>query len=1192
MKVCSVCRRCYDNFDVSCIDEAHPPLSETHAGGREIVDGYSLDALLESSPRGEIFRAHQLATGASCIIRIIATSEKERERSIRDAKTAAAIFHPNIADVYEAGTLDSGQLYVVSEYPAGQTLRELLDKFRVPELLTSISILSQTAEALHTLHQNGITHNAIRPENLALVADADGQLLVRVQNIDYGGVGFRSIISNKFMIDSALDSLRYFAPEQCTGESAGPQTDVYSLGIVFYEMLAGAPPFDASTATALIHKQRNERPPDVRIANFQLRMLLTHTLLESLQKQPMYRPASADKFARQMRHMEQLATHVSTPPPAGAVPETISRPAVVTTPPPRPAPVVINVPEPAAVPAHSHESGVLFDEGVSMPVRRTEPAEVKAAVKDPVPERPTIIETEPAVRLNDRGRDSQVAETEPVGKPGLSFDPQVVEKEPVRGQAFLADSIVEPSPVVEPVRGAVSLSKPIADPVPFSPAEHVRETVSLADAIPDPVAVVEPEPVHETVSLADSIPDPLPIVESKPGPKPASSPKRARRQAHALTDSIADPLPVVAPGPVSLVEPEMPAGTPSADLAREESNRTPRRSRLKTWKKKLHAMSSAVSKTPNVEKSAMVIETPDIKTNDARPEISSLGSPLTEGVAPITSEPTPEPAAARAMSVVAAADQPRSASASHVKAPANSSRIELTTLELPPEMIEAQPSSEAAPHATNTPAQTPPPEAKAAAPHEREITKVETRQTTLADAPARRKAAKRSAAATRNAAAEAPVKRDAPPPPPRSNKAEAILPDKVVKPAPRQPASVAEIPAPPVASEPVTFDPPRLVVEERVVQATPKKIQWDQPDDDIPSESEVLDVLVKDGVIDESAKYTGRVFTVTSPKSADGPMVATPPVPNQSPAVVAPKSADGPVRPAPPQNPARTKSEKRPAAVAKKPVLDADAKPSDASRKPTATQAKPKADAPVVPPVRPSVIDQEEITLVRPPRQIRIDLEQRVRRTAWTPPSPAPESDFFPTLLGEREKPRHIQAAPTEAMFSTYYSAPVKKTPIPYRTVMFGGGVLVLVVTFLIGDGFVGDHVQSKNESVASKTTTAPRAKKVPPIGVKSPEKAPVEESVVNENDLKPLPDNDRLTRTATDKPSTIERTAAVRKDTPKSASRDNSPAPRPVAKPAPTPSQTAREPVQQTRVIGVKSSPPRTNPNIATRPRIVKEPK
>jgi hypothetical protein len=96
-------------------------------------------------------------------------------------------------------------------------------------------------------------------------------------------------------------------------------------------MLSGSPPFDATTAVALIHQQRNQQPPEVKIDNFNLRMLVTHALTEALQKHSRLRQSSADLFARQLRHIEQLATHSSTPPPAGAV----------RVSPPKPMPVVV-----------------------------------------------------------------------------------------------------------------------------------------------------------------------------------------------------------------------------------------------------------------------------------------------------------------------------------------------------------------------------------------------------------------------------------------------------------------------------------------------------------------------------------------------------------------------------------------------------------------------------------------------------------------------------------------------------------------------------------------------------------------------------------------------------------------------------------------------------------------------------------
>lgn len=326
MKTCSVCRRCHDDSVISC-GECYAPLSETYDGSPDMIAGYHLDLLLESGVRGRLFRARRIECGQLCSIKIVSADESGSRRFLDEARIAATFFHPNLADVYEFGSLETGEVFVVAEEPEGRTLREVLDADGTPSLLTTIEIARQVSETVHAIHLKGLTHRALNPKNIVVTTDHENQLLVRIKNLDLGGVVEHSIISNKFLIDSALDSIRYFAPEQCSGDDASVQTDVYSLGIVLYEMLAGVPPFDAAKATGLIEKHRNQQPPDVRIANFELRMLLTHTLTESLQKKPQLRQRSADNFARQIRHIEQLATHVSTPPPAGAVSLDADRPA-------------------------------------------------------------------------------------------------------------------------------------------------------------------------------------------------------------------------------------------------------------------------------------------------------------------------------------------------------------------------------------------------------------------------------------------------------------------------------------------------------------------------------------------------------------------------------------------------------------------------------------------------------------------------------------------------------------------------------------------------------------------------------------------------------------------------------------------------------------------------------------------------
>lgn len=327
MRVCSFCQRCYDDSAVSCVEASHPVLTESRAGGCEMIAGYHLEFLLESGGTYDLYRARHSVSGHSCFVRIISANENDSQRFLHDAMIASALFHPNVTGIYDTGVTETG-VYVVTEDAGGQTLREHLSTAGAPPLLTAVQIARQAAEALDAIHSSGSVHCAVRPENIVLATDHDGQLLVRIQHPDLGGVISRSVVSDKFLIETALGSIKYFAPEQFSGDDATAQTDVYSLGVVFYEMIAGIPPFESVTAAGLIHKHRNEPLPEFRIDNFDLRMLITYSLTESLHKQPRTRTPSAIAFARQLRHIEQLATHNSTPPPAvhvsQAMPATVS----------------------------------------------------------------------------------------------------------------------------------------------------------------------------------------------------------------------------------------------------------------------------------------------------------------------------------------------------------------------------------------------------------------------------------------------------------------------------------------------------------------------------------------------------------------------------------------------------------------------------------------------------------------------------------------------------------------------------------------------------------------------------------------------------------------------------------------------------------------------------------------------------
>ena len=314
MKVCRICLRCYEDTSLSCSEEKHGTLTDARPGSLETIDGYRLEFLDGIDEIGETYRAIHSASNQSFTINIIAAGFAENNpefqaRFLKEAKSISEINCPNVARVFESGILPDGSLYVVGERIGGQTLRERLNTGKPLSEISAVGIARQTAEALEAIHSTDIAHRNIKPENIILSADAENGLLVKTGNVDFAGLRQNFAVAGVSDSESGLNDLKYFSPEQCSREKTiNGLTDIYSLGIVLYEMLAGKSPFESEEAVEIIDRQINETPKPVQISNFDIRALLTHTLNLSLQKVQERRLKSANAFARQLRHIEQYAT--------------------------------------------------------------------------------------------------------------------------------------------------------------------------------------------------------------------------------------------------------------------------------------------------------------------------------------------------------------------------------------------------------------------------------------------------------------------------------------------------------------------------------------------------------------------------------------------------------------------------------------------------------------------------------------------------------------------------------------------------------------------------------------------------------------------------------------------------------------------------------------------------------------------
>lgn len=311
------------------------------------LDGrYRLESKIAVGGMGEVWVAHDIALARDVAVKVLreefAGDPGFLERFRTEARNAARLSHPGIAQPYDYGEVD-GSGYIVMELVLGEPMSELLAREPVLPLDRLLPILAQTARALHAAHLAGVVHRDIKPGNILLGRSG------RVKITDFGV----SLATNQISLTATgmvMGTAQYLSPEQALGRPATPSSDIYSLGVVAYEALAGKRPFTGESAVdiAVAHVNRPVPPlprqVDARMAELVMRML---------SKDPADRPRSAASLARMFDEM------VAETPPRGvaAVPGTIITPGLAaqsvptTASPPEPAPAVSPLePAPAVSP--------------------------------------------------------------------------------------------------------------------------------------------------------------------------------------------------------------------------------------------------------------------------------------------------------------------------------------------------------------------------------------------------------------------------------------------------------------------------------------------------------------------------------------------------------------------------------------------------------------------------------------------------------------------------------------------------------------------------------------------------------------------------------------------------------------------------------------------------------------------------
>jgi serine/threonine protein kinase len=257
---------------------------------------YRIEERLGRGGMGVVFRAvHD--DGRVVALKVLrdelAADQSFRTRLAREARAASEIDHPNLARVLEAGEAD-GRLYLAVRYVDGRSLADRLaadGPLEVPEL---VRLAAQVGAGLDALHRRGIVHRDVKPANLLLAAD--GPAVVA----DFGLARNRAwtVLTRPGQVLGTLD---YLAPELIRGEPADPMSDLYALGCVLYECLAGAPPFAGRGVLRIGMAHLEEEPGDPAAGRADVPPALSWTVRQALAKDPARRPPGAGTLARMLR---------------------------------------------------------------------------------------------------------------------------------------------------------------------------------------------------------------------------------------------------------------------------------------------------------------------------------------------------------------------------------------------------------------------------------------------------------------------------------------------------------------------------------------------------------------------------------------------------------------------------------------------------------------------------------------------------------------------------------------------------------------------------------------------------------------------------------------------------------------------------------------------------------------------------
>lgn len=276
---------------------ATPPFENN----RLLAGRYLLLQKIGEGGAAEVYRAKDERLDRTVAVKLLRPQfvydPASRNRFIIEAKAAAGLAHPNIVDIYDFGEGPDGTMFITMQYVDGQNLKDILQKRGRLSPAEAVSIAQQVCYALIVAHAAGLIHRDVKPQNI---------MIDRIEAVRLTDFGIVKALSGPALTQSGMTfgTAAYLSPEQATGEALSPASDIYSLGCVMYEMLAGTPPFTGDNPAVVAYKQVWEQPLPLHELVPEVPPSLEHVVMRCLNKDPAQRYPTADALATELESLK------------------------------------------------------------------------------------------------------------------------------------------------------------------------------------------------------------------------------------------------------------------------------------------------------------------------------------------------------------------------------------------------------------------------------------------------------------------------------------------------------------------------------------------------------------------------------------------------------------------------------------------------------------------------------------------------------------------------------------------------------------------------------------------------------------------------------------------------------------------------------------------------------------------------